>query len=135
MNSLMDEYQLGFVVVARKLFTNDEELWRTRGEVGKLLAWLDIINLAAFRGYYRRINGSEIWLQRGEFIASIRWLAKRWDWSNSKAERFIQMNRNMERLVVQRLTPVGSVYRVVKYDDYQLTPDFNETPIGIGDGT
>lgn len=126
----------------RSIFDPEHHLGRTRR--GKLVeacprfAWLDICQMAAWE------EGAQmgVWVQRGELHVSTRWLAERWGWSKSKADRFIAYLIEQEQLEVRHLygkepekdspprggTPQGSIYALVNYEAYAVGVQRAGTP-------
>lgn len=106
----------GYVAVHRKLFRTGHWLAPTKkNPQSRQGAWIDLIQLAQYQDY----DHGSVDLGRGEFVASLGWLAKRWCWKRAKVQRFL--NRAICDTMLDTLTdtPYGRVYRVVKYDSYQ----------------
>lgn len=57
-------------------------------------------------------------LERGQFIGAVRVLAKRWHWSKSAVQRFLDELILRDTIGTVCGTPDGKVYRIVKYEDY-----------------
>lgn len=121
----------GHVKIARKAFTTDR-LWLEERAFSKWEAWVDMIQLAQWapRDLVSTKFGT-IHLERGEFVLSIRQMAKRWGWSVQSARTFSESTTFTSRLATQRVTPAGTVYLIVNYDEYQSTASDNNT----GDNT
>jgi hypothetical protein len=117
----------GFLLLWRKYF--DHPYWAEKRVYSRAEAWLDCWgNMAAYDPYVKIMAGIRIPLERGQFIASERFLEKRWGWSRGKVRRFLAKCLNDGELV--RVTPMngvcsvnepdgGTIYSVVKYDVYQ----------------
>ena len=80
------------------------DVWNSKEPFDQRSAWIDLINAAAF--YDDRVFwvGSEaVTLNRGEFFASIRYLAARWKWdrtasiASSKCVFHVQELQDSER--------------------------------------
>jgi hypothetical protein len=110
----------GFFILARAVFTDDELLKGT-----ELLAWIWLISKAAYKPWKFKYKQSVIEIQRGEVVVSARYLAEALGWGKSAAGAFLKFLSSPEvgRLSVQRETPAGTVYLLVKYADYQLAPE------------
>jgi hypothetical protein len=92
----------GHVKVARKLFAT-HPFWHESREFSRFEAWLDVIQLAAFKdGTYRTVNGVHQ-LGRGQFIASRRWLARRWNWTEKRVRVWLEQCQNRSMLKAERL--------------------------------
>jgi len=55
-------------------------------------------------------------LEVGELLVAVRYLARRWCWSKSRAHRFLANLESMTRIGTVRETENGTVYRVVNYE-------------------
>jgi hypothetical protein len=90
-----------------------------------------MIEMAAWRPCRRSIGDQTIELQRGEFTASIRFLATRWGVDKGRVERFI--NRLKTEAMIETRTETGQlVIRICNYDKFQLVPGATETPAETG---
>ena len=73
--------RLGYTKLWRKIW-NNEWLVQPGHEFTRLEAWLDLVNNHA--------SGTDTeTLKRGEFAASVRFLAGRWNWTAPKVQRFL----------------------------------------------
>lgn len=104
----------GFIYLHRQL--RDHPYWE---DPERLKAWIDILLMAAWKDTRRMVGVTQVDLKRGEFIASERFLAKRWKWSRGKVRRFIRAAHDMNELCTQTDTNTGTTYLVVKYEGYQ----------------
>jgi hypothetical protein len=122
----------GFFVLARALFTDDEIL---KGP--ELLAWIWLISKAAYKPWTFKHKQSLVKIERGEVVVSVRYLEQAWGWSKSRCAAFLKFLSSPEvgRLSVQRETAAGTVYLLVKYAEYQLTPEGCRVDAGTPDGT
>jgi DNA-binding transcriptional regulator YhcF (GntR family) len=94
---------------------------------------VDMVGMAAWRPYKRNINGKTIQLQRGEFTASVRFLAERWGVDKGKVERAITRFKT-ETLIETRIETGQLVIRICNYDEIQLQPSDAETVSKTPDG-
>ena len=94
------------------------------GTFTKFEAWIDMILLLA-----SGTNGDDV--ERGSFLASQRFLSKRWGWSQSRVKRFlhdcedkgeIEMTQQSTHLVTQRMTRVT----ICKYEYFNPTANRKE---------
>jgi hypothetical protein len=123
----------GHVKVARKLFAT-HPFWLEEREFSRFEAWLDVIQLAAFKdGTYRTANGV-YQLARGQFIASRRWLARRWNWTEKRVRVWLEQCQNRSMLKAEREAQDGTLYLIVNYDHYQTTPRRKGPARGQGKG-
>lgn len=130
--------EVGFVLLWRKFFAH--RYWKDKREYSRAEAWLDCWGcMAGFEPYEILVSGRKIRLGRGEFMASDRFLEKRWGWSRGKVRRFIEAAVESGELEVAKTgenddtsngTNVGTTYRIVKYEDYQLGGTSDDTSDG-----
>lgn len=81
--------------------------------------WRARWDLIASAAHSRRTEGGEV-LRRGEVLASYSVLRRRWGWDRTKVRRFLGELVESETIAVERTSAAGSVYRIVKYETYQL---------------
>jgi hypothetical protein len=134
----------GYSLLWRSFF--EHRYWREGRVFNRAEAFLDCFaNLAAFRDRKAISGGVLVDLARSEFIASERFMEKRWGWSRGKVRRFIADAVAEGELVRVRTvnggcafdgTGGGTIYRVAKYDEYQnpwpaggTTDDTTESPL------
>jgi hypothetical protein len=124
----------GHIKLSRKFFEEDpwwnEKRPRTRAE-----AWLDVLFLASFRARVHMTADGPIPLDRGQFVASLRYLAKRWGWSVKAVRTWSETCQKWARLRAQRETHAGTVYAIVNYDHYQSGGTAEGTAAGTPEGT
>lgn len=104
-------------MLSRKFFSH--KIWEAARTFSECEAWLDLIQSARFEATDKteRIGGREITYGRGQYPASIRFLAKRWRWGEREVRSFLA------RLVKERMITTDSgqgmnVITLVKYDEY-----------------
>jgi hypothetical protein len=122
--------QYGYIKISRKAYEVDP-FWTERRVFSKWEAWEDLIQLAAWKPYRKMIGLASFELQRGEFLASIRYLAKRWCWGEKKVRGFIDTLSVMGRISARARTHEGHTYLLVNYDLYQA----KGTAKGTGEDT
>ena len=105
----------GWIPAHRKLFDPGHWMAPTKKDpASRIHAWLDLCQMAQHETYAhagQRLN-------RGEVLASLRWLADRWCWSLGRVQRFMDRCKIDTQIDTVRDTPSGTVYRIVKYDTY-----------------
>lgn len=119
----------GYIKLARKVF--DDPLWRESRAFSGFEAWIDLIQLAAWRDTRVLAKGQQIDVPRGHFLASIRLLAGRWQWGHGRVIRFLGWLAAERRIAALNGTASGTVYVIVNYEVYQSTG----TPRGTENGT
>jgi len=53
-------------------------------------AWLYLLEQAAYDDCYRHIDGMRIFVVRGQFVASYRYLAEAWEWKKDRVQTFLE---------------------------------------------
>jgi hypothetical protein len=104
----------------------DHWLWEEPRKYSKAEAWLDILMSAAHKEYKAVINENIITCERGEWIASIRFLQKRWQWSNSKIVKFLLVLEKDDMLTLEKKTGV-TVIKVSNYNEHQDREEIKKT--------
>jgi hypothetical protein len=104
----------------------DHWLWGEPRKYSKAEAWLDILMSAAHKEYKAVINENIITCERGEWIASIRFLQKRWQWSNSKIVKFLLVLEKDDMLTLEKKTGV-TVIKVSNYNEHQDREEIKKT--------
>lgn len=128
---MADEY--GYVKISRKAYETDP-FWTERRVFSRWEAWEDLIQMAAWKAHRRVVGMTVVDIERGEVLASLRFLATRWKWSKNKVAAFLDLLTEMERIKGQRETQAGTVYLVVNYDRYQGDGTSAGTPEGTAQG-
>jgi DNA-binding Lrp family transcriptional regulator len=111
----MDES--GFIRLSRKFFKHPfwtEDRTRSLAE-----AWLDLIASARFEVAPERlmVKMKTIQIRRGELRASQRFLAKRWNWSVGKVNRFMNLLED-EGMIERRQEHSETIVSIANYDLY-----------------
>ncbi|MDB4893596.1 MAG: Pascal38 [Gemmatimonadetes bacterium] len=125
----------GYLKLSRKLFDPEREdsFWLEKRSFSRFEAWIDLLQLAPWTDY-SVTSGATIEVPRGCFIASLRLLTRRWAWPKTRVERFLSLLCARDMLRRESGTPIGTLYRVVKYETYQSLRDSERdesgTPIG-----
>lgn len=78
-----------------------------------------MIQMAAWKKHSRTIGVESIPLHRGEFIASLRYLATRWKWTVKAIRGFLKQLVGTDRIRAQRGARAGTVYLLTNYHAYQ----------------
>ncbi|MCC7047183.1 MAG: hypothetical protein IT562_10760 [Alphaproteobacteria bacterium] len=81
-------------------------------------AWLWIISEAAWRPHRRRVMGRTFDLERGQLVASLRFIASKWRWSEPRVRRFLAALIS-EQMVDAKTDAGVTVLTVCKYVHYQ----------------
>jgi hypothetical protein len=81
-------------------------------------AWVWLLSEAAWRSRQRRVGEFFVQLQRGELVASIRFLMKEWSWSQGKVDRFFSRLKDEGMIATHADTGI-TVITICKYSEYQ----------------
>jgi hypothetical protein len=109
--------QYGHVKISRKAF-EDDPLWRKRRKLSEWEAWVDFIQMAAWKPYKKLVGATVIELKRGELLASVRFLALRWNWTDKQVRWFLARTI-ADRVHIVRESEKGHIYLLVNYELYQ----------------
>lgn len=101
----------GFIPIKRSLF--EHFLFKERRTFSRFEAWLDLIQMASFTDENMElIGGKLIGRNRGEVIASLRFLMQRWNWSMHKVSDYLELLRSQEMVVVDKENGVTKILLV-----------------------
>jgi hypothetical protein len=125
----MSDRAPGWILLHRSMADPRDRIWNHPSPFDVRSARIDLLLQARFTdGPYVTSHGVET-LHRGEFVASLRYLAARWKWSKSRVERYLERCVGDEFISRQRAGQHGDVYLVVNYDYYQdMTADAGHQP-------
>lgn len=112
----------GHVKLSRKLFAASD-LWAEPRRYSRFEAWVDLLQLAAWGDVVVSANGHAVTVPRGHVLASVRMLAGRWQWPKSTVSEFLIALQEADSTADTSRTPLGTLYRIVNYDTYQLGAD------------
>lgn len=115
----------GYIPLSRKAF--DNFLWQEERERTRWEAWIDLIQTAAYVPRAALVEGRRLNLRRGELVASVRYLGKRWLWDKNRVSRFIALLRTERMIETRNETGVG-IIKLCKYEQYNPSPPGNGTP-------
>jgi hypothetical protein len=112
----------GHVKLSRKLFAASD-LWSEARRFSRFEAWVDLLQLAAWADVDVAANGHVVRVSRGRFLASVRMLADRWQWPKSTVADFLNALEASDSTACESRTALGTLYRIVNYDTYQIGAD------------
>lgn len=115
------------IVVPPSFFGEENPLWKAslREGLSPALAWLDLVSLAAPTDCDQQVGEHVVPLKRGEILASVRFLARRWNWGGAsgaatgRVRRFLALVAEQGLIEKVRETNAGMVLRIVGYDSYR----------------
>jgi len=124
-----------FIPLNRNIFKH--ELWAEKRAYSRFEAWLDLVATARFDATPgRMLAGSTIvrW-NRGQLIASLRYLAQRWGWSKTKVDNFLKLLK--AEGMIKTETAEGTVTTIIticNYDTYNaIKPAESQQPVQAED--
>ena len=107
---------LPYIKISRSLFSSF--LWKENRSFTRFEAWLDLIKEACFIDQDKQlVNGKLIILNRGQLIASVRYLVKRWKWSNSKVCDFLELLRSQDMISIDSGKGI-SIITLINYEKH-----------------
>ena len=111
----------GYIKLSRKFFSND--MWNEARTFSSCEAWLDLIQSARFEATPRMesIGGREISYTRGQHPASIRFLSKRWHWTERRVRTFLAYLKR-ENMITLSQDQGMNIITLVKYNEYNGNP-------------
>lgn len=111
----------GYIKLSRKFFSND--MWNEARTFSSCEAWLDLIQSARFEATPRMesIGGREVSYRRGQYPASIRFLSKRWHWTERRVRTFLSFLKR-ENMIILSQDQGMNIITLVKYNDYNGNP-------------
>ncbi len=112
-----DNRDKGYIKVYRSFFRH--ALWREQRTFSRAEAWLDIFASANHTPGQEIVGDTPVEIDRGEFRASVRFLAKRWSWSKSTVARFLALLK-AEGMIDLRVVPDTrqAIIVVLNYETY-----------------
>jgi hypothetical protein len=117
----------GFVLIARGLLKHPR--FKPRGPLTQFEAWYWLIVSAAYAPHDVTItsgrNRQTVHLEPGQLTHSIRYLAKAWQWSDKRVQRFLSALQ-LDQSVTTQTTTGQTVITLCNWAKYQR-PDFEAT--------
>ncbi len=116
----------GFIMLSRKFFSN--KIWEAARTFSECEAWLDLIQSARFEATDTTecIGGREITYGRGQYPASIRFLSKKWSWSERVVRTFLS-KLTKEKMIITDNSQGMNVITLCKYNEYNGYGTANDT--------
>lgn len=92
-------------------------------------AWAWMIGQAVWQPGKRRVGRTVFDLKRGQLVHAIRFLAVKWQWSESRVRRFLERLRN-EAMIDALPSSEATLITICKYDEYQFLRRAGDAPTG-----
>ena len=106
-----------YIPISRRLF--EHQLWCEERIYSRFEAWLDLIQSARFEDTKQLIGNRFIEVKRGQILASLRFLAGRWQWSTKKVNSFLDLLIQDKMIIKETPKETGqNVITICNYDKY-----------------
>ena len=115
----------GYIKLWRK--TMETDFWTERREFSKFEAWIDMLMDANFQEREVVIGFESFKVKRGECLKSYEGWAKRWNWSRTKAYRYVTLLVRLRRVSVMKVTTKATHLSICNYSKYQDVRNASET--------
>ncbi len=117
----------GYFTFPRSFFSS--AIWREERIYSRAEAWVDLYQTANYAPGQHIAEGRCLSLARGELVASVRYLSKRWSWSRGKVERYLKLLKSPQIRLVETRTETGiTIVTILNYDTYKNNQPPSETP-------
>lgn len=110
---------MGWIKIDRQITEN----WVWLDKKCRAAAWIDLIIRASHDERDVMFNKRPFHIKRGQFITSIRHLAKDWGWNKDMVRRFLEDLEKTEMIVKDSATIHATVLTIVNYDKFQSACD------------
>ena len=119
-------HRRGAILIDRNLWD-----WWGWGKPFYVMAWLDLLMMAAWEEHTRDFQGCPVRVERGQLITSLRILARRWGVSVKRVRTLLANFEKQGSISTHQGAHPGTLVTITNYRDYQKWP--NER--GTGKGT
>lgn len=92
-------------------------------------AWVDLLMLASHKENSIILKGITVSLKRGDLGWSMKALAKRWQWSQGKVDRFLNDLKTERQIVISNIG-VTTLISILNYEQYQGSGEAKREPTG-----
>lgn len=107
----------GWIKISRSIA--EHWLWK---DAEILKWWLDLLLMAAWKEHKELVGRQLVSLEKGQLIASLAYLCKRWKRSRPMVESFIS-NLEQDGMITKAVCNNISIITIVNYECYQTTND------------
>lgn len=121
----------GYIKLQRQIF--EHYLWNEKREYSKFEAWLDLIQSARYQSGIGKnmMKGKFVEWQRGQLIASTRFLMKRWNWkSPNKVRSFLDLLVKDKMITVNDSQGINCI-TLLNYEKYNCVGNEEEIEMPI----
>lgn len=113
----------GAVSIARSIF--DHAVFADEPKTERE-AWIWMIMEASWKPRKKRVGNAVVDTSRGQFAASVRFMASAWKWTAPKVQRYLKRLEKMEMIRSQADTGV-TIITICNYDEYQPQQKASDT--------
>lgn len=115
---------IGYIPIDRFLFQS--KYWAEKRIYSHAEAIIDLLQTASYKAITKNFNNRKIELQRGQLVASNRFLSARWGWTESRVRRFLRklLEEGLFNInIIQKI----NVITVVNYSKFS-SDSLNDSP-------
>lgn len=124
---MKEDLLTNFIPINRELF--EHYLWCEEREYSRFEAWLYLLKEARFEDTKVLDKGKLVTVKRGQFYASIRFMATAFGWSTKKVGNYLQMLETDMMIKRETVKETGqSILTICNYDKYNTIANIKETP-------
>lgn len=118
---MVEDKLTNFMPLSRKVFEHD--FWNEKRSFSRFEAWIDLLRSARFENSEKKmlVSNKIIRFNRGQIVASLRFLATRWGWGKHKVDNYLKL-LEVEGMI-KRGTAEGTVQTIIticKYESYNI---------------
>ncbi len=106
----------GVFAVDRRIW--DHDILNDKNPLSRREAWLWLLSEAAWKPHRRRVSGRVFNLERGQLVASLRFIASKWRWTEPRVRRFLGLLKS-DSMIVAKSDAGVTVITICKYTEYQ----------------
>lgn len=107
---------VGWISIHRKI--RDCVIWDTDEPFTRRDAWIDLLLLANHNDKDIIFDGKKITIKKGQYLTSVRKLAKEWHWGNAKTLAYLRLLEECE-MITRHADSRRTLITIVNYGIYQ----------------
>lgn len=108
--------QQGWIKIYRQIFYSD--IWTDSEPFDRRSAWIDLIMLANHSDNKIILDNQIVVIKKGQLVTSIRKLAERWHWGNTKTVNFLKLLES-DGMIAKTQDTRKTVLTIVNYGKFQ----------------
>ena len=108
--------QQGWIKIHRQIFYSD--IWTDDEPFDRRSAWIDLIMLANHSDNKVILDNQIVTIKKGQLVTSIRKLAERWHWGNTKTVNFLKLLES-DGMIAKTQDTRKTVLTIVNYGKFQ----------------